>query len=163
MNLKFWKSGNMKFIGIIIINLVFTASGLIAAYSLKEKEIICRELSLMARTIKTELSFSSASYSEIIKRMKNEKILSHLSFICTLNYEAPDIITPLSAEENERINYIFRQLGSVDTASMLDELTAFEGYFNERRELHSEQVKSRSKLYIASGMLSGAAVTVMLL
>ena len=117
----------------------------------------------MARTMKSNLRFSSGTYTGILNSLKQELILKHLDFINEINAEEPVVKTKLSLADDERTTHIFRLLGSVDSASMLDELDAYENYFAERKRYYSEKLKNRLKLYIMSGILCGAAVSIMLL
>ncbi len=86
----------MKLIGILLINITFSSIGIIAVFRMKERETICDELILMARIIRTELSFSSSNYISIIESLNRENALSHLVFLNSFDPETQEIITNLS-------------------------------------------------------------------
>lgn len=110
-----------------------------------------------------ELAFSVNETGKIIKRLSNEPTLSHLTFLQNISLENIDIKTELDKEDNERINFLFKNIGKTDSASMLNLIEAFKQNMLVSRKNYEDYYKSHSKLYIAFGMFGSLAVTLVLI
>ncbi|MDE5995840.1 MAG: hypothetical protein K2G56_02875, partial [Eubacterium sp.] len=115
----------MKYLGIILLNLSWIAAGFSNSFKLKRKCVISSELIEMCNLMAIELEFSVNETGKIIKRLCIEPTLSHLDFLKDLSFENIDIKTELDKEDNERINFLFKNIGKTDSASMLSLIEAF--------------------------------------
>lgn len=132
------------------------------AQKLKNKYIICCELLEMCNLMSLEIGYYSNDTKSVISNLSNEPALSHLSFLKTYNPENISIKTDLSESENEKINALFRILGTTDSDSMLDVINSFSKSIEESKEKYLSNFKSRSRLCIAFGVLGGMAVSILL-
>ncbi|MDE6413626.1 MAG: hypothetical protein K2K42_07065, partial [Eubacterium sp.] len=89
--------------------------------------------------------------------------LSHLTFLQNISLENIDIKTELDKEDNERINFLFKNIGKTDSASMLNLIEAFKQNMLVSRKNYEDYYKNHSKLYIAFGMFGSLAVTLVLI
>lgn len=152
----------MKLIGIVLINLASIITGINMAQRLKTKYTICCELIEMCSLMSIELGYFSNDTEMIIKNLAEEPALSHLYFLSIFNPEDINIITELSASENEKLNALFKMLGTTDTSSMLDMLESFKASIEESKKKYMSRFKSHGKLYTTFGIFSGIAVSIML-
>lgn len=153
----------MKYLGIILLNLSWIAAGFSNAYKLKRKCSISSELIEMCNLMVIELEFSVNETGKIIKRLCNEPTLSHLDFLHNLCFENIDIKTELDKEDNEKINFLFKNIGKTDSASMLSLIEAFKQNMQISRKKYEDYYKSHSRLYIAFGIFGSLAVTLVLI
>ena len=147
----------IKAFGLLIINITMALIGISAAMSVKAKESICSQLAQMAEIIGIELNYSLNSYERIVNALKENDSLTKLSFLNELDAENVRIRTRLSKADNERIEQLFETLGNVDSDSMIELLSSFKSYFNQRSEAYALQYQKNGKLYSAFGILGGAA------
>ena len=77
--------------------------------------------------------------------------------------ESRHIKTELDKEDNERINFLFKNIGKTDTASMLSLIETFRQNMQLSRNKYEEYYKSHSRLYIAFGVFGSLAVTLVLI
>lgn len=117
----------------------------------------------MCSLIAIELEFSVNESGKIIRRLSNEPTLSHLSFLKDINFENVDIKTELDNEDNERINFLFKNIGKTDCESMLNLLESFKQNMTESRKRYDEYYKSHARLYVAFGIFGGLAITLVLI
>ncbi len=91
----------MKYAGIILIILSTTSAGALMSYSLREKELICRELVNLCDVISIDISYRKNSVMTLI----NDCAFKRLSFItpeCITDRNA--LSSPLSSEENRELS-----------------------------------------------------------
>lgn len=153
----------MKYLGIILLNLSWIAAGFSNSFKLKRKCIVAGELVEMCSLMAIELEFSVNETGRIISRLCREPTLSHLKFLNNLSLENIDIKTELDKEDNERINFLFKNIGKTDTASMLSLIETFRQNMQLSRNKYEEYYKSHSRLYIAFGVFGSLAVTLVLI
>ncbi|MDE6659801.1 MAG: hypothetical protein K2K01_06785 [Eubacterium sp.] len=153
----------MKYLGIILLNLSWIAAGFNHSRRLKRKCILSNELIEMCNLMAIELEFSVNETGKIIKRLSNEPTLSHLTFLQNISLENIDIKTELDKEDNERLNFLFKNIGKTDSSSMLNLIEAFKQNMLVSRKNYEDYYKSHSKLYIAFGMFGSLAVTLVLI
>ena len=153
----------MKYLGIILLNLSWIAAGFNHSRRLKRKCILSNELIEMCNLMAIELEFSVNETGKIIKRLSNEPTLSHLTFLQNISLENIDIKTELDKEDNERINFLFKNIGKTDSASMLSLIEAFKQNMQISRKKYEDYYKSHSRLYIAFGIFGSLAVTLVLI
>ncbi len=110
-----------------------------------------------------ELEFSVNETGKIIKRLCNEPTLLHLDFLNDLSLENIAIKTELDKEDNDRINFLFKNIGKTDSASMLSLIEAFKQNMQMSRKKYEDYYKSHSRLYIAFGIFGSLAVTLVLI
>ena len=139
------------------------AAGFSNSFKLKRKCVISSELIEMCNLMAIELEFSVNETAKIIKRLCNEPTLSHLDFLKHLSFENIDIKTELDKEDNERINFLFKNIGKTDSASMLNLIEAFKQNMQISRKKYEDYYKSHSRLYIAFGIFGSLAVTLVLI
>lgn len=132
------------------------------AQKLKNKYVICCELLEMCSLMSVEIGYYSNDTKAVVRNLSKEPALSHLNFLKTYNPESINILTDLSDSENEKINALFRILGTTDSASMLDVINSFSKSMEESKEKYCCKLKSHSKLYIAFGIFGGMAVSILL-
>ena len=124
---------------------------------------MAKELVDMCALLAIELEFSVNESGKIIRRLSNEPTLSHLSFLKNINLENVDIKTELDSDDNERINFLFQNIGKTDSDSMLNLLKAFKQNMTESRKRYDEYYKNHAKLYVAFGVFGGLALTLVLI
>lgn len=149
--------------GIILLNLCWAAAGFNSAYKLKKKCTVAKELVEMCSLMAIELEFSVNESGKIIRRLSNEPTLSHLAFLKNINFENIDIKTELDGEDNERINFLFENIGKTDSESMLNLLENFKQNMTESRKRYDEYYKNHARLYVAFGIFGGLAITLVLI
>lgn len=152
----------MKLIGIVLINLASVITGINMAQRLKSKYIICCELIEMCSLMSIELGYFSNDTETIVKNLACEPTLSHLHFLKSFNPEKIDIKTELSTSENEKLNALFKMLGTTDSSSMLDMLESFKASIEESKRQYMSCFKNHGRLYIAFGIFGGIAVSIVL-
>lgn len=153
----------MKFLGIILLNLCWAAAGVSCAYRLKRKCLISKELIEMCELMAIELEFSARESGRIVKRLCNEPTLSHLDFLKSIDFENVDIKTELDAEDNDRINFLFENIGKTDTTSMLGLIEGFKQNMELSRKRYDEYYKNHARLYVMFGIFGGFAITLVLI
>lgn len=153
----------MKYIGIILLNLSWIAAGFSNAKRLKRKCVVSNELIEMCSLIAIELEFAVNETGRIIRRLSREPTLSHLKFLQDFNLENIHIETELNEEDNERLNFLFLNMGKTDSASMLSLLEAFKQNMQISRKKYEDYYKSHSRLYVAFGIFGSLAVTLVLI
>ncbi len=149
----------MKYLGIILLNLSWIAAGFSNSYKLKRKCCISSEL-IERRKRKNRRARKTG---KIIKRLCNEPTLLHLDFLNDLSLENIAIKTELDKEDNDRINFLFKNIGKTDSASMLSLIEAFKQNMQMSRKKYEDYYKSHSRLYIAFGIFGSLAVTLVLI
>lgn len=115
----------------------------------------------MCNFMEIELGFSVNNSKDIVNHLMNEPSLSHLEFLKDMNFEAINIHTELDFVHNERINALFNNLGKSDVDSMLSLISSFRAYMIDVCRKYEEYYKTHARLYIAFGLLGGAAVSLM--
>lgn len=153
----------MKFLGIILLNLCWAAAGVSCAYRLRRKCLISKELVEMSELMAIELEFSARESGRIVKRLCDEPTLSHLDFLQSIDFENVDIKTELDGEDNERINFLFENIGKTDTSSMLNFLETFRQNMEQSRKRYDEYYKNHARLYVMFGIFGGFAITLVLI
>ena len=153
----------MKYLGIVLLNLSWAAAGFSYAYRLKKKCIVANELVEMCSLMAIELEFSVNESMKIINRLCNEPTLSHLSFLKNFSFENISIKTELDSADNERINFLFKNIGKTDSLSMLNLLEGFKQNMIESRNRYENYYKNHSELYIVFGIFGSRAVTLVLI
>lgn len=153
----------MKYLGIILLNLSWIAAGFSNARRLKQRCIVANELIEMCSLISIELEFSVNETGKILKRLCSEPSLSHLNFLSDFDFENIHINTELDDEDNERLNFLFKNIGKTDTASMLNLLESFKQNMLISRKKYEDYYKNHSRLYIAFGIFGSLAVTLVLI
>lgn len=129
---------------------------------LKNKYIICCELIEMCNLMSIEINYFSNDTKRIIGNLSVEPALSHLSFLKNIDLENINIKTELDDTENERINGLFKMLGSTDAESMLNMINAFKSAAQESKAKYYSYFQSHGKLYIAFGFFGGIVVSIIL-
>ncbi len=117
----------------------------------------------MCSVMAVELEFSVNETAKIVKRLINEPSLSHLDFLKTMDLENINIKTELDSRDNERINFLFRNIGMSDCATTLSLLNAFKENMELSRKKYEEYYKSHARLYVMFGIFGGLAVTLVLI
>lgn len=153
----------MKVIGIILINIVCIATGAYYAYKTKERCETARQLIQMADMMAVELSFSADHSRKIIDRLRKETSLSRLGFLNDIDLEKIDIKTGLEPKDDEKVNMLFKSLGSTDVQSMLKIINSFKESISVSLSRYSDYSKSHSRLFVAFGILGGLAVSIVLI
>lgn len=153
----------MKYLGIILLNLSWIAAGFSNAYRLKRKCIVSNELVEMCNLIAIELEFSVNETGKIIKRLCSEPSLSHLDFLNSFDFENIHIKTELDDEDNERLNFLFKNIGKTDISSMLNLIESFKQNMIISKKKYENYYKNHSRLYIAFGIFGSLAVTLVLI
>lgn len=152
----------LKLLGLLLINIVFTAAGAYYAHKTKERCETARQLIQMADMMAVELSFSADNSFKIIKTLKKEKSLSRLAFLNDIDLENIDIKTGLSPADDEKVNSLFKSLGSTDVKSMLKIIDSFKESISASLSGYCDYSRSHSRLFLAFGILGGLAVSIML-
>lgn len=153
----------LKIIGIILINIVCAATGAYYAYKTKDRCETAMQLIRMADMMAVELSFSADNSRKIINRLRKEKSLSRLSFLNDIDLENIDIKTGLEPGDDEKVNMLFKSLGSTDVQSMLKIIDSFKESISASLEGYKEYSNSHSRLFMAFGILGGLAVSIVLI
>lgn len=153
----------MKIIGIILINIVCASAGAYYAYKTKERCETARQLIQMADMMAVELSFSADNSRKIINRLGKETSLSRLGFLNDIDLENIDIKTDLDPQDDEKVNMLFKSLGSTDVQSMLKIINSFKESISVSLSRYSDYSKSHSRLFVAFGILGGLAVSIVLI
>lgn len=109
-----------------------------------------------------EIGYFSNDTKSVVKNLSNEPALSHLKFLKSYDPENVEIKTDLSDSENEKLNALFRVLGTTDSASMLNMIHSFGKSIEESKEKYFGNFKSHGRLYIAFGVFGGMAVSILL-
>ena len=117
----------------------------------------------MCDLMAVELKFSARESGRIVDRLSSEPTLSHLDFLKSIDFENVNIRTELDGEDNEKINFLFENIGKTDTSSMLNLLEAFRQNMNQSRKRYDEYYKSHAKLYVMFGIFGGFAITLVLI
>lgn len=117
----------------------------------------------MCSLIAIELEFAVNETGRIIRRLSSEPTLSHLKFLQDFNLENIHIKTELDEEDNERLNFLFLNMGKTDSASMLNLIEAFKQNMQISRKKYEDYYKSHSRLYVAFGIFGSLAVTLVLI
>lgn len=133
------------------------------AQKLKNKYIICSELIEMSNLMSIEIGYFSNDTVKIISNLCNEPSLSHLKFLKNIDLENIHINTELSDTENEKINSLFKMLGSADSDSTIEMVNSFKASMEESKNRYLNYFKSHSRLYIAFGIFGGIAVSIVLM
>ena len=123
------------------------------SYSLREKELICRELVNLCDVISIDISYRKNSVMTLI----NDCAFKRLSFItpeCITDRNA--LSSPLSSEENRELSGFLYSLGKSDMKSQLLLVSGFKEYISLRGERYAGLCDKNSKLYIALGLFAGA-------
>ncbi len=147
----------------LIINLVFTSAGAYYAFKTKERCETARQLIRMADRIAVELSFSADNSFKIISKLRKDKTLSNLEFLNEIDLENVNIKTGLNPSDDEKVNSLFRSLGSTDVKSMIKILDSFKESISASLSGYCDYSRSHSRLYFAFGILGGLAVSIMLI
>lgn len=137
--------------------------GLTLSEKLRKKCVVCAQLIEMCNIISIELGCSLSDSGKIIERLKGETALKSLGFLQSFDFELIDIKTPLDAQDNERLNLLFSELGKTDCDTMLNLTEAFRLNMCESKKRYDEYYKTHSRLYIALGFLSGIGVSLVLM
>lgn len=145
-----------------MINLASACAGVFYAMKLFERCRIASQLIQMADMMAVELSFSADNSKKIIRKLCSESSLSQLTFLKEIDLENINIKTGLSTADDEKVNMLFKSLGSTDVASMLKIIDSFKESMSASRQRYEEYRKSHSRLYIAFGILGGLAVSIVL-
>lgn len=145
-----------------MINLASACAGVFYAMKLSERCRIASQLIQMADMMAVELSFSADNSKKIIRKLCSESSLSQLTFLKEIDLENINIKTGLSTADDEKVNMLFKSLGSTDVASMLKIIDSFKESMSASRQRYEEYRKSHSRLYIAFGILGGLAVSIVL-
>lgn len=132
------------------------------AQKLKCKYLICCELIEMCNLMSIEIGYFSNDTVSVVNHLSKEPTLSHLKFLKNYNPENINIVTELSDNENEKLNALFRMLGTTDRDSMLDMISSFSKSIEESKNKYFGYFKSHSRLYIAFGVFGGMAVSILL-
>lgn len=117
----------------------------------------------MCSLMAIELEFSVNETAKIIKRLSGEPMLSHLKFLNDFRPESINIKTELDDEDNEKINFLFQNIGKTDYASMLSLIESFKQNMMISRKRYEDYYKNHSRLYIAFGIFGSLAVTLVLI
>lgn len=117
----------------------------------------------MSELMAIELGFSARESGRIVKRLCDEPTLSHLDFLQSIDFENVDIKTELDAQDNESINFLFENIGKIDTTSMLGLLESFKQNMELSRKRYDEYYKNHARLYVMFGIFGGLAITLVLL
>ena len=117
----------------------------------------------MSELISIELQFSARESGRIVKRLCGEPTLSHLDFLKTIDFEKVDIKTELDKEDNERLNFLFENIGKTDAFSMLNLVKAFKQNMEQSKKSYDEYYKNHARLYVMFGIFGGLAVTLALI
>ena len=110
-----------------------------------------------------ELSFSSDNSRKIVNRLRKEQSLSRLTFLNDIDFENINIKTGLNPSDDEKVNMLFKSLGSTDVQSMLKIINTFKESISASLCGYTDYSKSHSRLFTAFGVLGGLAVSIMLL
>lgn len=153
----------LKILGILLINLVCAATGAYYALKTKDRCETARQLIQMADMMSVELSFSADNSRKIINRLRKEKSLSKLGFLNDIDLENIDIKTGLDPADDEKVNMLFRNLGSTDVSSMLRIINSFKESISASLKGYTEYSRSHSRLFVAFGILGGLAVSIVLI
>ncbi len=145
-----------------MINLASACAGVFYAMKLSQRCRIASQLIQMADMMAVELSFSADHSKKIIRKLCSESSLSQLTFLKEIDLENINIKTGLSTADDEKVNMLFKSLGSTDVASMLKIIDSFKESMSASRQRYEEYRKSHSRLYIAFGILGGLAVSIVL-
>jgi len=129
---------------------------------LKNKYIICCELIEMCNLMSIEINYFYNDTRKIIRNLSAEPALSHLTFLKSIDLENIHIKTELDDSENEKINSLFKMLGSTDAASMMNMIHAFKAAVQESKVKYYGYFQSHGKLYIAFGFFGGIVVSIIL-
>ena len=116
----------------------------------------------MCNLMSIEIGYYSNDTRSVVNHLSNEPGLSHLKFLKAYNPENINIKTELTDSENEKINALFRILGTTDSDSMLDVISSFSKSMEESKEKYLCSFKSHSRLYIAFVVFGGMAVSILL-
>lgn len=152
----------MKLIGIVLINLASIITGVNMALKLKNKCVICSELIEMCNLMSIEIGYFSNDTKTLVDNLSKEPSLAHLKFLNDYNPEKICISTELSEAEDEKLNALFRMLGTTDSSSMLDMVDSFRHYMEESKNKYKSYFSSHGRLYIAFGIFGGIAVSIVL-
>ena len=117
----------------------------------------------MSELIAIELQFSARESGRIVKRLCEEPTLSHLDFLKTIDFEKVNIKTELNDEDNERLNFLFENIGKTDISSMLNLVEAFKQNMEQSRKSYEEYYKSHARLYVMFGIFGGLAISLVLI
>lgn len=153
----------LRILGIILINIVCASTGLYYALKTRERCETARQLLQMADMMAVELSFSADNSRKIINRLKKEKSLSRLTFLNDINMENIDIKTGLNPADDEKVNMLFKSLGSTDVRSMLKIINSFKESISASLSGYTDYSRSHSRLFAAFGILGGLAVSIVLI
>lgn len=153
----------MKYIGILLLNFATFGAGIAYLLRIKERCVVASELIQMADFMNVELSFSADNSKKIIKKLAAEENLSHLSFLKSIDLENINITTVLKSADNERVNSLFKNLGCTDISSMIKIIDSFKENMTVSKAQYDEYYRTHSRLGVAFGVLSGLAVTVVLI
>lgn len=137
-------------------------TGLSMVQKLRIKYQVCCELIQMCNLMSVEIGYFSNETKLVVNNLSKEPALSHLKFLKSFDPENVNIKTELSALENEKINALFRMLGTTDSYSMLDMISSFCRFMEESKDKYYSDFKSHSRLYIAFGVFGGMAVSILL-
>lgn len=110
----------------------------------------------IAQKISIMLNSITAETQQIMNELKSDEKLKNFDF------ELSDEKSPLNASENEKVRQMFLSIGKYDLDSQLKLIEEFTGNFKMLKEEYQSHYDSHRKLYIASGLLSGVLIAVLL-
>ena len=129
------------------------------ANKLQQKITVCTSLYDMANYLLPEIKIKQTPVMDLLKSCP----VSNLDFINEqmIKYETP-AITPLSAEENDAIGRFVYSFGKYDVNNQIAQIEEFKQYILGLKCKYEELYKTKSRLYIVTGLSFGIIVSLAL-
>lgn len=137
--------------------ILFSSSLGIMTVKYKRRQILyIDDLIYIAEKVSIMLRSVSAETNQIMIELANDDRLKKFDFELDVNK------SPLNESENEKVKNLFNSIGKYDLDTQLKLIDEFMGNFKMLKEEYKSYYDSHKKLYIASSLLSGILVAVLL-
>ncbi|MCI8443527.1 MAG: hypothetical protein HFG27_13545 [Provencibacterium sp.] len=167
----------LKTTGLVLILLFCTSCGGLMALRLRKRTAALKKSQLFIHLLSERLSYTLCPVEELFLALAEEPLLEELDYIpdCSRRMAGrapfPEAFCesvsqsrlPLSARDREVISSLSPIVGASSAENQLQGLMLVKANLSGQAEQAQEQAEKRSRLYLSLGILSGAALAVLLL
>jgi stage III sporulation protein AB len=154
----------VKFAGIVCLIISTTSLGYHFSNDLKQKILVCRQLSVMCDLLLIDLGYTVTPIYQLLDKVLNDERLNKLNFISFDNVKKyKNVESCLAYSDNQELSNFLYSLGKSDVKSQINLITGFKEYINIREADYNTQYSKNSKLYLSFGFFGGVVISLVLI